>query len=159
MFLKSRKRDNSDFANLTKKWNIEIPKDVKSPKYERPKRPGTSTAESLMSIKPPLHFSNVINISGIDPKDIQALKLELAKFNFGTLDGIQVNINEKRERTKIFITLENKEFIDTFSDETIDEINSKLNSNKEFITIGNLNVKRKSVISVSELENKCEDKS
>ncbi len=159
MFLKSKQRDNITLANLRPKYNIEMPKDVKSPKYEKPKRPGTSTVESLKNIKPPLQFSNVINISGIDPNDIQALKLELAKFNFGTLNGIQVNINEKRERRKIFITLENSEYIDTFTDETIDEINLKLNSSEEFIRIGNLNVKRKSVISVLKSENKCEEKS
>ncbi|WP_061342964.1 hypothetical protein [Clostridium botulinum] len=131
---------------------------IRTLNYERPNRPGTSTAESLISIKPPLPSSNVINIKGINPKDVQTLKLELAKLNFGTLNGIQVNINEKREKTKIFITLENSEYIDTLSDETIDEINLKLNSSEEFIRIGNLNVKRKSVISVLKSENKCEEK-
>ncbi|WP_061342978.1 hypothetical protein [Clostridium botulinum] len=158
MFCKSKQRDNSNLANLRAK-NQEVCY-CRRPTYERPGLPTPKwEIEMPKDLKPPKQYKNIINISGIDPKDIQALKLELAKSNFENLNGMQVNITEKREKTKVIIIIENIGVVDTISDETVDEINSKLNSNKEFITIGNLNVKRKSVISVSELENKCEDKS
>lgn len=57
-------------------------------------------------------------------------------------------------KTGMIIELDNNHDSHTYSYDTVQEINQKLNSDLEFITIGDLVLKRKSIISVMKTEEK-----
>ncbi|KIN80949.1 hypothetical protein [Clostridium botulinum] len=74
-------------------------------------------------------------------------KLSLNKNVLTSLDSENI----QRITTKIYIGLESREDFETYSYDTVEEINNKLNSDAEFITIGDLVLKRESIVIVMKI--------
>ncbi|OPD28821.1 hypothetical protein AL713_17535 [Clostridium botulinum] len=94
--------------------------------------------------------STVNNITINAPKDVDydEIKKSISKLSGNTLEASRKNKN------KIYIELENRDIFETYSEDTVQEINYKLNSKEEFITIGGLVLKREPIVSVEKEENK-----
>ncbi|NFH34443.1 hypothetical protein FC976_18435 [Clostridium sporogenes] len=90
---------------------------------------------------------NPPNDMGVDDVRKEISKLGLSKNVLASSENIQ------RIITKIYIELENREDFETYSYDTVEEINNKLNSDAEFITIGDLVLKRKSIVSIEKENN------
>lgn len=90
---------------------------------------------------------NAPNDMGVDDVRKEISKLGLSKNVLASSENIQ------RIITKIYIELENREDFETYSYDTVEEINNKLNSDAEFITIGDLVLKRKSIVSIEKENN------
>ncbi|MBO0571868.1 hypothetical protein FDF50_08225 [Clostridium botulinum] len=80
--------------------------------------------------------------------DYAEIKKSISKLSGNALETSGKNKN------KIYIELENKDIFETYSEDTVQEINYKLNSKEEFITIGGLVLKREPIVSVEKEENK-----
>ncbi|MCW6085525.1 MULTISPECIES: hypothetical protein [Clostridium] len=90
------------------------------------------------------------NITINVPKNVDyaEIKKSISKLSGNTLEASGKNKN------KIYIELENRDIFETYSEDTVQEINYKLNSKEEFITIGGLVLKREPIVSVEKEENK-----
>lgn len=85
-------------------------------------------------------------IKDISVENAEILKTELQKGNFDSLIEHKFDIVQEEKYDYLVRYEDKEEYIK--SSETISEINEKLNSLSEFITIGDLIIKRTSVISV-----------
>ncbi|NFM72846.1 hypothetical protein FDB95_14920 [Clostridium botulinum] len=94
--------------------------------------------------------NGVNNITINAPNDMGAddIRKAISKLSGNTLETSEKNKN------KIYIELENRDIFETYSEDTVQEINYKLNSKEEFITIGGLVLKREPIVSVEKEENK-----
>ncbi|NHL37733.1 hypothetical protein FDE95_14215 [Clostridium botulinum] len=90
------------------------------------------------------------NITINAPKNVEYadIKKSISKLSGNILEASGKNKN------KIYIELENSDIFETYSEDTVQEINYKLNSKEEFITIGGLVLKREPIVSVEKEENK-----
>ncbi|MBE1304557.1 hypothetical protein G4W71_11045 [Clostridium botulinum] len=90
------------------------------------------------------------NITINVPKNVEYadIKKSISKLSGNILEASGKNKN------KIYIELENSDIFETYSEDTVQEINYKLNSKEEFITIGGLVLKREPIVSVEKEENK-----
>lgn len=113
----------------------------------RPKAPWEKDTSRLDEIfKEPTYDPPVINITGVSVDEAEELRKVLSRLDLGNLNGRRYNVlPRKNTLTYIYST---SGIDNAYTDDTIQEINAKLNSNKEFITIGNVTVKRESVIQV-----------
>ncbi len=82
---------------------------------------------------------NVPNDMGIDDIRKAISKLSLSKNVLTPLEDTQ------RIKTKVIIELNNGRDFETYSYDTVQEINEKLNSDLDFITIGEFVFKRESI--------------
>ena len=71
-------------------------------------------------------------------------KLDQSKCTRCTVGSVGTN----PEKIRVIVQLDNNYDFDTELYDTIEEINNKLNSDAEFITIGDLVLKRESIVSV-----------
>lgn len=120
---------------LRRKPNIKIKGKIKS------------AYRSDCKIKEPIYDPPVIKITGVSKDEAEDLKKILSRLEIGGLTGRKYEVLP-RENTLTYIYTNNGEAENTYTDDTTQEINIKLNSDKEFITIGNVVVKRESVIQV-----------
>ncbi|NFM56627.1 hypothetical protein FDB98_06580 [Clostridium botulinum] len=95
-----------------------------------------------------LNAVNNITINAPKDVDYDEIKKSISKLSGNTLEASRKNKN------KIYIELENRDIFETYSEDTVQEINYKLNSKEEFITIGGLVLKREPIVSVEKEENK-----
>lgn len=120
----------------------------KTPIHCKPPAPGSKDTSRLDKISnnstcnPP-----IINITGVSEHEAKELTKILSEYDFGILDSRKYKILPRKNTLTYIYTLESEDK-ETYTDDTIQEINIKLNSNEEFINIGNVVVKRKSVIQV-----------
>ncbi|MFR1378454.1 MAG: hypothetical protein ACLSTJ_05805 [Clostridium neonatale] len=124
------------------------------------RKPGTSTGEALRKlpklkreipmtnyIKEPTYDPPVIRITGVSKDEAEDLKKILSRLEIGGLTGRKYEVLP-RTNTLTYIYTDGVESESTYTEDTIQEINEKLNSDKEFITIGNIVIKRKLVMEV-----------
>ncbi|MFV3013571.1 hypothetical protein ACLD43_17540 [Clostridium botulinum] len=88
---------------------------------------------------------NNITINAPNGMGADEVRKEISKLskNFLTLSE-----NIPRIKTRVIIGLDNNHDFDTYSYETVQEINEKLKSDSDFITIGDLVLKRESIESI-----------
>ena len=111
------------------------------------RKPGTSTGESLLKYKPPRPgFPGAKDTSRLD--EIFKEAYEMGKNRVVDTEG---NIHE---RIRVVVETECKEDFATYTWNTMSEINQMLNSNKDFISIGDIVVRCKSIVSVYKIEEK-----
>ena len=114
----------------------------------RPKAPGMKDTSKLDEVfKGTTYNPPVIRITGVSKDEAEDLKKILSRLEIGGLTGRKYEVLP-RENTLTYIYTNNGEAETTYTDDTTQEINMKLNSDKDFITIGNVVVKRESVIQV-----------
>ncbi|NFC29228.1 hypothetical protein EXM98_04715 [Clostridium botulinum] len=85
---------------------------------------------------------NASNDMGADDIRKVIQKLSLSK------NVLTASENIPRIKTRVIIGLDNNHDFDTYSYETVQEINEKLKSDSDFITIGDLVLKRESIESI-----------
>lgn len=93
-------------------------------------------------------LKNNITINVPNDMEVDDIRKAIQKLSGNTLEASEKNKN------KIYIELENRDIFETYSEDTVQEINYKLNSKEEFITIGGLVLKREPIASVEKEENK-----
>ena len=106
------------------------------------RKPGISTGEALKNIKPPAPGSK-------DTSKLDEVFKEAHEMGKNRVVDTEGNIHE---RINIVVETESRGDFDTYTWNTIAEINQMLNSNMDFINIGDIVVKRESVVGVYKIE-------
>ncbi|MBY6965314.1 hypothetical protein [Clostridium botulinum] len=91
--------------------------------------------------------NRVNNITINAPNDMGAneVRKEISKLSKNFLTPLE---DTQRIKTKVIIELNNGRDFETYSYDTVQEINKGLNSDSDFITIGDLVLKRESIESI-----------
>lgn len=121
-----------------------LPKPKREISMSGVREPSTSTGEALLKYKPP--STGATDASRLN--EIFKESQEMSKNRIVDTEG------NSREEIKVAIDMINEEYFNTKTYLTIREINQSLNSDMDFINIGNVIVKRESVVDVYKVEEK-----
>ena len=122
-------------------------REIPMPNYNRPPRPGTNPIPQSQNGRPKAPWEK--DTSRLD--EIFKEAYEMGKNRVIDTEG---NIHE---RIRVVIETECTDNFDTYTWNTIAEINQMLNSNMGFINIGDIIVKRESVVGVYKIEEQSKE--
>lgn len=127
------------------------------------RKPGISTGEALKNIKPPAPGTNPIPQSpngrpkAPGEKDTSRLDEVLKKAQEMCKNRVIDTEGNIHERIRVVVETECRGDFDTYTWNTIAEIKQMLNSNMDFINIGDIVVKRESVVGVYKIEEQSKE--